>query len=184
MRLENAINSDSYTGKYTSTAKAPLLPTIMHLTHILTVLAVISLAVARPITVNSSETATLELRETAIQATDRLLFDTSMYIFLDKKRLRNPSTLDWSDNGCTIVPDRPNGFNFLTACQRHDFGYRNYKHQGRCGESNKLKIDLNFREDMISICSVVSPQDKKNLCLANAETFYTGVRTLGAWAFC
>ena len=156
----------------------------MHLTNIFTVLATVSLTVAGPIALDSPEPAVLEARETAIQATDRLLFSTPMYIFLDKKRLRNPSYLIWSDDGCSFVPDQPNGFNFLTACQRHDFGYRNYKAQGRCGESRKLKIDLNFRQDMINICSVFSPESKKNQCLQNADNYYTGVRTLGAGAFC
>jgi hypothetical protein len=39
--------------------------------------------------------------------------------------------LDWSTDACTGVDDRPFGWDFKPSCIRHDFGYRNYKRQGR-----------------------------------------------------
>jgi RHS repeat-associated protein len=58
--------------------------------------------------------------------------------------------LNWSSDGCSgpLTPQNPDGFPFWKACERHDFGRRNYKEQGRCGLGNKLKIDYNFYWDM------------------------------------
>ncbi|KPI43731.1 uncharacterized protein AB675_6170 [Cyphellophora attinorum] len=156
----------------------------MHLTNILTTLLVVSLGAARPNGVGIPETAAIEPRETDTEATDRLLFDTPMSTFLDAKRLLNPSTLDWTDNGCgakadDVITDHPDGFDFLPACQRHDFGYRNYKKQGRCDDSDKAKIDQNFRDDMDRICGAAPGFIKKLQCMGYAEVYYLGVRVGG-----
>ena len=36
---------------------------------------------------------------------------------------------------------------FKAACNRHDFGYHNFRAQTRFTESNKLKIDDNFKDE-------------------------------------
>lgn len=90
-------------------------------------------------------------QESAIAATDRLLFSTTIAAFEVARNAKNPSTLDWSSDGCSSSPDNPFGFNFIEECHRHDFGYRNYKAQGRF-EAGKAKIDTNFKTDMYKQC--------------------------------
>jgi len=68
---------------------------------------------------------------------------------------------DWSSDGCSPFPNFENDpvfegwtvFNWKTghfwkACERHDFGYRNYKEEGRFSRSTKHHIDENFRHDL------------------------------------
>lgn len=73
----------------------------------------------------------LEARETAVEATDRLVFRETLATFINGRNARNPPTLDWSSDGCSSSPDNPFGFDFLNSCYRHDFGYRNFKAQAR-----------------------------------------------------
>ncbi len=44
-----------------------------------------------------------------------------------------------------IIPDKPFGFNFTSACQNHDNCY------GTCGKS-KAECDQQFLDDMLAIC--------------------------------
>jgi hypothetical protein len=81
--------------------------------------------------VAAAPTPPLVARETAAQATDRLLFTATLPTFLAARAAQNPSTLDWSSDGCSSSPDNPFGFNFENSCYRHDFGYRNFKAQSR-----------------------------------------------------
>jgi hypothetical protein len=64
--------------------------------------------------------------------------------------------LDWSSDGCSPFPTLEDlvrifvGIFFETArmwkgCERHDFGYRNYKEQSRFSRSTKHKIDVRLR---------------------------------------
>jgi len=94
----------------------------------------------------------LTKRETDREATDRLLFQTDIDTFLNDRAAQNPNTLDWSSDGCTDSPDNPGGFDFLPSCQRHDFGYRNYKKQGRFTDDNRLMVDDDFKKDMHNKC--------------------------------
>jgi len=64
-------------------------------------------------------------QETAIAATDRLLFSTTIAAFETARNAKNPASLDWTSDGCSSSPDNPFGFNFIEECHRHDFGYRN-----------------------------------------------------------
>jgi len=120
------------------------------------------------------------------QETDRLLFQTSMENFLSAKARKTPNYLNWSDNGCTIVPDRPAGFNFLDACKRHDFGYANYKIQKRCSENQRGQIDENFKKDMYKECAKYSGWQAilGVRCRVNAEIYFKGVRAVGEKFFC
>ncbi|KAJ4415795.1 hypothetical protein N0V85_002560 [Neurospora sp. IMI 360204] len=56
-------------------------------------------------------------------------------------------TWDWSSDGCTKVADKPFGFPFKPACQRHDFGYTNYHVQFHFTPHARQKIDENFLKD-------------------------------------
>ncbi|WP_268829997.1 phospholipase A2 [Streptomyces roseoverticillatus] len=64
--------------------------------------------------------------------TDKPFFASSMErlqsVRNDADRTEKP---DWSPDGYSWAPDRSMGFVFQPPCRRHDFGYRNYKKQGR-----------------------------------------------------
>ncbi|KAJ4304606.1 hypothetical protein N0V90_000132 [Kalmusia sp. IMI 367209] len=120
--------------------------------------------------------ADLVVRETAVQATDRLLFSTSISGFVAARNAQNPSTLDWSSDGCSSSPDNPLGFNFENSCYRHDFGYRNYKAQSRFTDPNKLKIDNNFKTDLYNQCN---SESFVSVCKSLADVYYAAVRAFG-----
>jgi hypothetical protein len=81
-----------------------------------------------------------------------------------------------SSDGCTSSPDNPFGFPFTPACNRHDFGYTNYRLQTRFTVSAKLKIDNNFKTDLYYQCSSVS---LSSICRALADVYYAAVRAFG-----
>ncbi|WP_424892841.1 phospholipase [Streptomyces sp. XH2] len=111
--------------------------------------------------------------------TDKLLFASSMERF---QSVRNDAgrteQLDWSSDGCSWAPDRPMGFGFLPSCQRHDFGYRNYKRQGRFDHDTRLAIDKNFRADLHAYCRTVEKK-KVGSCEYWAGVYYGKVREHG-----
>ncbi|MCR3718536.1 MULTISPECIES: phospholipase [Prauserella salsuginis group] len=107
--------------------------------------------------------------------TDQYLFDTSLSQFgAIRAQQPYPDQLDWSSDACSWSPDRPLGYDFTPACHRHDFGYRNYKRQGRFTEAARLRIDDNFYTDMRHQCGSASA------CNAAAWTYYQAVRQFGA----
>ena len=108
------------------------------------------------------------------QITDQYLFSSSLNSF-QTLRVQKPydGQLDWSSDGCSNSPDNPFGFNLVKACYRHDFGYRNYKKQGRFTESNRLAIDNNFKDDMYEVCN------GNWACNRFADAYYLAVRQFG-----
>lgn len=110
--------------------------------------------------------------------TDKFLFSVTISDFLAAKRAAQPTSLDWRDDGCSHSEDHPGGFNFLESCFRHDFGYSNYKRQGRFTEANRKRLDDNFLADLNRMC------DKRSLipglaCKATAVVYHTAVRRFG-----
>jgi len=99
--------------------------------------------------------------------------------FLNAKGYPSPWVdyrFDWSDNGCSS-PSITNGFKygdlfFQTACQRHDFGYRNH---GSWGE--RSIIDSVFHHDMVRLC--LQSADDYQACDRDAWLYYQGVRLGG-----
>lgn len=122
--------------------------------------------------------AAIQRRETTNQVTDRLCFETSISSFLAAKKKQSPKTLIWTDDGCSKSPDRPAGFNFLHSCQRHDFGYRNFKKQNRFTKANRLRIDNKFKSDLYNECEKHGII-KRTACKRIADTYYIAVRTAG-----
>jgi hypothetical protein len=132
-------------------------------------------------------------------ATDDLLFRSSMAQFVtlgnqqwngtsNEKELK-PGQLDWATDGCSVplmptwAKSRPLGFNFYNACWRHDFGYRNYKPQGRLTEDNRQQIDDNFLRDMNAICNTYRGLDSgRGVVCRNtaARAYYQVVRLCGS----
>ncbi|MFF7727610.1 phospholipase [Streptomyces sp. NPDC008001] len=111
--------------------------------------------------------------------TDKLLFTYSMKQFQSvRDDAGHTAKLDWSSDGCSWAPDRPMGFNFLPSCQRHDFGYRNYKKQGRFGHDTRLAIDNNFKADLYTYCRTLA-KTKTGSCEYWARVYYGKVREHG-----
>ncbi|KAF2261739.1 hypothetical protein CC78DRAFT_447596, partial [Lojkania enalia] len=138
---------------------------------LITILGLASLSAAAP---NG-----LTARETDVQATDRLLFSTSMAAFEAARNAHNPPTLDWSSDGCSSSPDNPFGFNFVQSCHRHDFGYRNYKKQNRFTTANKARIDDNFKADMYAQCETEGGAFEVAACKGVANVYYEAVKEFG-----
>ncbi|KAK0702955.1 phospholipase A2 [Lasiosphaeria miniovina] len=124
-----------------------------------------------------SDTASLvESRQSANTITDQYLFSITLPAFIAKRNARDPSTLDWSSDGCTDSPDNPFGFPFVPACNRHDFGYNNYRAQSRFTKAAKAKIDTNFKSDLYYQCGTVGLQ---SICKALADVYYAAVKAFG-----
>ncbi|KAL1865312.1 hypothetical protein Daus18300_007202 [Diaporthe australafricana] len=98
---------------------------------------------------------------------DRFLFNITLESFMYLRDLHYPSYFDWDSDGCSQSPDAPFGFPFLPACYRHDFGYDQYKKQGRFTPEGKDSLDRNFREDLYHQCS--APGLQVDVCQACAE---------------
>jgi hypothetical protein len=108
------------------------------------------------------------------QVTDQYIHSTSLNSF-QNVRAQQPygDQLDWGSDGCSNSPDNPFGFNFVKACYRHDFGYRNYKRQSRFTEPNRLTIDNRFKSDLYEICN------GNWACNRTADVYYAAVRQFG-----
>ncbi|MQA07197.1 MAG: phospholipase [Pseudonocardiaceae bacterium] len=115
--------------------------------------------------------------QTIEEVTDDYLFTTSLPEFVEiRSAAPYPDQLDWASDACSWSPDEPLGFDFTPACYRHDFGYRNYKRQGRFNEDTRLTIDDNFYADLKVICA------GNYTCNGTAWTYYRAVRQFGASA--
>lgn len=91
------------------------------------------------------------------------------------------AVLDWSSDGCSKAPDRPSGFDFLPSCQRHDFGYRNYKRLQMFNERTRKLIDDHFKQDLYHYCDHFSGlmSFKGVACRRIADTYWLVVRNAG-----
>lgn len=58
---------------------------------------------------------------------------------------------DWESNGCSIVPDRPLWFNFLPACQRHDFCYANLHLIEAWSDDEREECDYRFLRECVTL---------------------------------
>ncbi|KAF5987098.1 phospholipase A2 [Fusarium coicis] len=124
----------------------------------------------------TGEDAAVSKRQSANTVTDQLLFSVTLPTFTARRNARDPPTLDWTSDGCTSSPDNPFGFPFVPACNRHDFGYNNYRIQSRFTVSNKARIDSNFKTDLYYQCTSSSAA---GACRALADVYYAAVRAFG-----
>ncbi|KAH0615354.1 uncharacterized protein H6S33_000990 [Morchella sextelata] len=113
-----------------------------------------------------------------VSATNTFLFSVTLPVFLAAKAVGVPTTLDWTDDGCSYSPDYPAGFNFLSSCKRHDFGYRNFKAQSRFTEANRLLIDDNLKKDLYNECGTYG-WVQREICEGIADVYYEAVRAFG-----
>lgn len=108
------------------------------------------------------------------EITDQYLFSNSLSQFTTiRGQQPYAGQLDWSSDGCSWSPDNPFGYKFLPTCYRHDFGYRNYKRQGRFTEVTRLQIDDKFKDDMYFVCA------GNWSCKRTADVYYAAVRKFG-----
>ncbi|PHH79458.1 hypothetical protein CDD82_2377 [Ophiocordyceps australis] len=142
-------------------------------------LVLLSTALAAPTTNTTSEAGLTEVQEHDLALTDDILFTESLPDFLARREKMDPDTYDWSSDGCSYSPDNPFGFPFEPACQRHDFGYRNYKIENRFTSENRKKIDDNFSKDLQNQCSTSSVP---RVCRSLANVYYWAVRAFGGLA--
>ncbi|GGM66346.1 phospholipase [Dactylosporangium sucinum] len=84
---------------------------------------------------------------------------------------------DWSTDYCSTSPDQPLGFDFRLSCQRHDFGYRNYKAMGQF-PANKSRIDDSFYRDLKAKCATYN-SFVRPACTSLAWTYYQAVVAFG-----
>jgi hypothetical protein len=87
-------------------------------------------------------------------------------------------SFDWSTDYCSSSPDNPLGFDFRRPCQRHDFGYRNYKAMSQFS-ANKSRIDSSFYADMQRVCDRYS-SGPQAACDSVAWTYYQAVKVFGS----
>lgn len=124
-----------------------------------------------------ANTTTILHREIADMETktDVLLFYDDLETFMVKRDAQDPPELNWHADGCSHSPENPLGFPFHPACVRHDFGYRNYKRQGRFNNKSKQRIDVNFHADLRHQCRPLGPITRF-ACVALAWAYYLAVR--------
>jgi hypothetical protein len=120
-------------------------------------------------------------------ATDKLMFQDSMATFSAARSKKSPSCYDWNSDECTGLPflgtpDEPYGYKFKPSCRRHDFGYQNFRREGRCNATNKKKIDDQFKRDLYDVCSKYSGllhAWEGVRCRRIADAYHVAVRNLG-----
>lgn len=121
--------------------------------------------------------------------TDRLVFATPIDQFVAlRDAAYDAPRLDWSSDLCSVPvvtePQRsvPQGFDFRAACERHDFGYRNYKAQGRFTEDLRRRVDDGFLADMDAVCAAQSGWFglRGVYCRHIADDYHFWVRSCGA----
>ncbi|KFY65803.1 hypothetical protein V496_02324 [Pseudogymnoascus sp. VKM F-4515 (FW-2607)] len=154
------------------------------LTTVAAVLAASTSVTALPVSESPSMIARAELETRATcskAATDKLIFKVSINSFEKARKAKNPSKCNWSSDGCSWSPDKPDGYNFLPSCHRHDFGYRNTKSQKRFTKAMKKKIDNNFKSDLYRYCARFSGLSswKGVECRRLADVYVAFVRKLG-----
>lgn len=90
---------------------------------------------------------------------------------------------DWGSDGCSGPALRKRLFR--NACERHDFGYRNYGNGLTVGPFDQTRawIDSRFRSDMNRICERRYSGGAETGCRRAAATNHGGVRFGGARAF-
>lgn len=117
-----------------------------------------------------------------VEAVRHIEFDLDIATFTRQRfsLRRQYPTLDWTSDGCSapIVGSQGRSFNFRSACNRHDFGYRNFKNLGLFDTSTRTLIDEQLHRDMNTFCDS-QRRTFKVRCIAWSEIFYTMVRAAG-----
>ncbi|WP_062443251.1 phospholipase A2 [Herbidospora daliensis] len=86
-----------------------------------------------------------------LEKTDWLLFEIPLADFVERAEDEDQE-LVWSAGDCSFAGG-DGGFGFADACRRHDFGYRNYREQGRLTPEGRAKIDDQLLADVTALCA-------------------------------
>ena len=117
-----------------------------------------------------------------VDAVRHIQFDLSIAVFTRQRfsLRRQYPTLNWTSDGCSapIIGSEGRSFNFRAACDRHDFGYRNFKALEIFDTSTRKLIDEQLHRDMKTYCNS-QRRTFKVRCIAWSEIFYTMVRAAG-----
>lgn len=119
-----------------------------------------------------------------------MTFGVDIGTFVSTRSAPSPGPYDWSSDGCsTPLPvglgDTGRSYNFRAACQRHDFGYRNFRLLDAAGphgqwwnETTRRRIDDQFLTDMLVSCA---PRQwtQRTSCRAWARVYHRAVRVAG-----
>ena len=121
-----------------------------------------------------------------------MTFGVDIGTFVSTRAAPFPGPYDWSSDGCsTPLPvglgDTGRSYNFRAACQRHDFGYRNFRLLDAAGahgqwwnETNRRRIDDQFLADMLASCAP-RPWTQRASCRAWARVYHRAVRVAGSY---
>ena len=117
-----------------------------------------------------------------IAATDAIM-RLSLASFQTRKNQAAPP-YDWNDDGCSVPGWLPFTSAFNLACERHDFGYRNFGRDNdyHPSDGRRSMVDSQFLADMRAIC-VARYTLRRPLCYASANAGYALVREFGGDAF-
>ena len=113
---------------------------------------------------------------------DTLVFRVPLAQFIQEADSTEKNTdLNWTTDGCSVPVLESSGrtFDFLKACRRHDFAYRNFSKMddGKKWTSKlRAQVDAVFLKDMRADCQP-RPALVKKTCRAWAQTYYRFVRT-------
>ncbi|KAK6831839.1 hypothetical protein RU639_002781 [Aspergillus parasiticus] len=117
-------------------------------------IALLPAALAIPLPTPNEGATSLSESQGLQSITDKLMFGLELPEFTARREANDPPQLDWYSDGCTGAPSNPLGFPFQRACERHDFGYQNYRIQGRFTKAAKAQVDLRFKEDLYHQCEL------------------------------
>jgi len=123
------------------------------------------------------------------------LLSMPLEAFLERRSeassLLGPAEYDWSSDGCTTfistIPAAAQRWldTFEPACERHDWGYRNFGSINRRGydatEERRREVDEQLRSDMHSLCDDLA--EESLTCRVVAEAIYRAVRVGGHLSF-
>ena len=121
-----------------------------------------------------------------------MTFGVDIGTFVSTRAAPFPGPYDWSSDGCsTPLPvglgDTGRSYNFRAACQRHDFGYRNFRLLDAAGahgqwwnETTRRRIDDQFLTDMLVSCAP-RPWTQRTSCRAWARVYHRAVRVAGSY---
>jgi hypothetical protein len=103
--------------------------------------------------------------------------------FQATKRVQ-PPPFNWSSDGCSFGEiTGPFRESFNRACDRHDFGYRNYGGTGLAldrTETRRTRVDDRLRDDLNGVCRSQHAGLTETPCLAAAQAIYATVRSQGS----